>query len=268
MNKPIAIPEKLKNAVGDFFDKSGIKPNDAPLLLSLCAFQELYVKSICLGLNTIDKRILKTLKESIKVEFKKHLIDMEQITFTENYNQLRYDKPTMRLVYNNVESSKLIDNINKVLITENNMSYDMVLSIFLSSKIGIALEIDLNEVSKVKDLKAIFELIMVEIRGVSAQRLLDADTFIKGVRFFEINPFSTFKPKKKTITMMCVCVNKNIESFILKCTINQTIKELIYIFKDKDLTKGLNENKDINIGIKLNKVYNREYGQKVYINLE
>ena len=70
MNKPIAIPKSLKATVGDFFEKSGIKPNDAPLLLSLCAFQEIYVKSICLGLNEIDKRITKTLKESIKVEFK------------------------------------------------------------------------------------------------------------------------------------------------------------------------------------------------------
>lgn len=268
MNKPIAIPKSLKNAVGDFFEKSGIKPNDAPLILSLCAFQEIYIKSICLGLNEIDKRITKTLKETIKVEFKKHLIDIDKITFTENYNRLRYEKPTMRLVYNDIENSDFINNINQILVMENNMSYEKVLSVFLSKKIGIALEIDLSEVNKISDLKAIFELIHSEMRGVSAQRLLDADNFIKGVRFFEVNPYSDFNAKQKAITMMCACVNKNIESYILKCTINQTIKDLIFIFKGNDLTKGLNENKDINIGIKLNKVYNGEYGQKVYINLE
>lgn len=268
MNKPIVIPEKLKNALGDFFETNSIKPNDAPLFLSLCAFQEIYIKSICLGLNLIDHRILKIIKESIKVEFKKRLIDMDNITFNENYNKLRYGKPTIRLIYENIDSPQIISDINKVLVTENEISYEKVLSVFLTPKIGIALEINLSKINKVSDLKSIFDLIKTEIEGFSVQRLLDAHNLIEGVNFFEVNPYSSFTPKKKSITIMCLCVNKNIESFILKCTINQLLKDLIYLFRGSDLTQGLNENSNINIGINFHKVYNSEYGQKVYVDLE
>lgn len=268
MNKPIVIPEKLKNAVGVFFDKGDIKPSEAPLLLSLVAFQEMYIKNITLGSNEIDERVIKILKDAIKLEFKKILIEVEDISFNENYNNLRYNKPTLRLVYKNIENDKLFERINNILVQENDVDYIKVLSLFLSKKIGIGLEIDLNKLKKVKDLSSIFDLIQQETKGVSVQRLIDAGEFIDGVRFFEVNPYEEYIPKSKSITLICVCMKKNIESFILKHTISLARKDLVYLYKGKDLTKGLNENGDIIIGIKMNKVYNMEYGQKAYINLE
>lgn len=268
MNKPIVIPDKLKNTVGVFLNKGDIKPSEAPLLLSLAAFQEMYIKNITMGLNEIDQRIIKILKDSIRLEFKKILIEVDDISFNENYSTLRYNKPTLRLVYNDIENDAVFERINSILIQENDINYEKVLSLFLSKKIGIGLEIDLKNLKKVKDLTYIYNLIQQETKGVSAQRLIDAGEFIKGVRFFEVNPYEEFIPKNKSITLMCICMNRNIESYILKNTINLTKKELIYLYKEKDLTKGLNENGDIIIGIKMNKVYNMEYGQKAYINLE
>lgn len=268
MNKPIVIPDKLKNTVGVFFEKGNIKPSEAPLFLSLVAFQEMYVKNITIGSNDIDERVVKTLKDSIRLEFKKLFINMNDISFHENYNVLRYDKPTLRLVYSDINNDELFERINNILIQENEVNYEKVMSLFLSNKIGIGLEINLKNLRKVKDLRSIFDLIQQETKGVSAQRLIDAGEFIEGVKFFEINPYEVYTPKSKSITLMCDCVNKNIESFILKHTINLVRKELAYIYKEKDLTKGLNENSDIIIGIKINKVYNIEYGQKAYINLE
>lgn len=268
MNKPIVIPDKLKNTVGVFLNKGDIKPSEAPLLLSLAAFQEMYIKDITVGLNEIDQRIIKILKDSIRLEFKKILIEVEDISFNENYNTLRYNKPTLRLVYNDIENDKIFERINSILIQENDIDYEKVLSLFLSKKIGIGLEIDLKNLKKVKDLSSIFNLIQQETKGVSVQRLIDAGEFIEGVRFFEVNPYEAYISKNKSITLMCICMNKNIESFILKHTINLARKELVYLYKGKDPTKGLNENGDIIIGIKMNKVYNMEYGQKAYINLE
>lgn len=267
MNKQIAIPEKLKNEVGSFLNNSNISTSDAPLLLSLAAFQELYVKDITLGSNALDERVIKTLKESIKLEFKKKLIDVKDIEFKENYNDLRYGKPTLRLIYSDVDN-KLFDKINSVLIQENEINYAKVMGLFLTKKVGVALEVDLKKIKKVRDLSLIMNLIEQEINGVSIQRLIDAGEFIEGVNFFEINPFEDYKAKKNSITVMCLCMNKNSESFILKHTIRLVRKELVHQFKGKDLTKGLNENMDLNIGIKINKVYNMEYGQKAYMNLE
>ena len=65
MNKPIVIPDKLKNAIGVFFDKGSIKPSEAPLFLSIAAFQEMYIKGITIGLNKIDERVVKILKDNI-----------------------------------------------------------------------------------------------------------------------------------------------------------------------------------------------------------
>lgn len=268
MNKPVVIPQKLKNTVGDFFEKGGIKPSEAPLFLSIAAFQEMYVKGITLGLNQIDERVIKILKDSIILEFKKLLIEIEDISFNENYNTLRYNKPTLRLVYKDIENDKLFERINNILIQENDLNYEKVMALFLTKKIGIGLEIDLRKLKKVKDLSYIFNLIQQETKGVSVQRLIDAGEFIEGVRFFEVNPYEEYKPRNKSITLMCICINKNIESFILKHTINLARKDLVYLYKEKDLTKGLNENRDIIIGIKINKVYNMEYGQRAYINLE
>ncbi len=268
MNKPIVIPDKLKNAIGVFFDKGSIKPSEAPLFLSIAAFQEMYIKGITIGLNKIDERVVKILKDSIRLEFKKLLIEMNKISFNENYNMLRYNKPTLRLVYDDINSDKLFERINSILVQENDLNYEKVLSLFLSKKIGVGLEVDLKKLKKVKDLSSILNLIQQETKGVSVQRLIDAGEFVEGVKFFEVNPYEEYIPKNKSITLMCVCMNKNIESFILKHTINLARKDLVYLYKGKDLTKGLNENDDINIGIKINKVYNMEYGQKAYINLE
>lgn len=268
MNKPIVIPDKLKNIIGVFFGLCDVKPSEAPLFVSLVAFQEMYIKDITVGSNDIDQRVVKTLKDSIRLEFKKLLIDMNHISFHENYNILRYNKPTLRLVYSDIENAELFDRINNILIQENEIDYDKVMSLFLSKKIGVGLELNLEKLIKVNELRVIFDLIQEEIKGVSIQRLIDAGEFIEGVRFFEINPYEDYIPTKKSITLMCICMNKNIESFILKHTIKLVRNDLIYIYKGRDLTKGLNENSDIIIGIKMNRVYNKEYGQKAYINLE
>lgn len=150
MNKPIVIPDKLKNTVSVFLNKGDIKPSEAPLLLSLAAFQEMYIKNITVGSNEIDERIIKILKDSIRLEFKKILIEVNDISFNENYNTLRYNKPTLRLVYNDIENDEIFERINSILIQENDIDYEKVLSLFLSKKIGIGLEIDLKTSKKLR----------------------------------------------------------------------------------------------------------------------
>lgn len=268
MDNVLEIPNKLKNDFAKFFNSDLFSINEAPLFFALSCFQELYIKNISLGLNAIDKKILETLKNSIKAEFGKRLINMNSFDFVEDYNNTRYEKPVLRLVPKNMDDYSFFERINNVISSENDINYEKVRATFLTNKIGVSVELDLNYFPRIYELYNIFEKLIKETSGVSTQSLITSKSFCEGVNFYSINPFLDHEFSEKKIVIMSICHDKALESFVLKKTIQLVKKDLLFLYKKGDMTSEVDYSGNTIIGIKQVKVYNDDYGQKAFFNLE